>query len=282
MPRKPFFTITRFLTTAAVVLATSAHGETLLLTNGKQAEVRLLRPTAEGAEVDFQGSQRLVPWKEIKAIHWPNNPEEAAAIAAVQGGAPLVRVMDLWTAKKPWLARPNSDAGQVGLVYAAELAKRTLAEERTKARSLYQEILQHDWLLSRREASQLALWRMDLADGKREAVSQAVALLTHQASAALKIDARHELALALISELKALQKEHPRWELEEDVTRQRMAIYHQIPDLLLYPVLFHGTDDLRCRRALKLLADFYSDTRETAKAEAVRQDLRRLYPESEK
>lgn len=262
-----------------VVFCLLARAETLELTNGKKAEVRLLKAEEAGARIEFNGAVRVVPWSEIKSIDWPVVPEETAAMDAVGKGAPLVRVMDLWVAKKPWLARPNSDAGTFGLFIAAQLAKRSLAEERTRARELFEVVFAQDWNPARRDAALLGRMQMDLAEGKLESVAAEIAKLPSTASVGLLVDARYALATANALALGALEKEHPKWEQEDDVLPKRTALFNRTVDDLLYPVLFHGADESRCRRNLQSLVQFYKNFREPAAAEATQRDLERLYPQ---
>jgi hypothetical protein len=254
------------------------RGETLELTNGKQVEVRLVQPGDAGAEVEFQGAKRMVPWAEIKFIHWPQPPEEQAALEAVKQGAPLVRVMDYWTAKKAWLGRPNSNAGVFALAYAAELAKRRLAEERKRARELFLEVETGDWDPIRRETALLGRWEMDLADGKGKSAAKEILGLPETSSARLAVEGRLLLAKSDMAALDALQAEHPKWQEEEEIIPQRQALFQRVVDNLLYPILFHGAEEARCRASYELLAAFYGKHGEKTKAEATKREMARLYP----
>jgi hypothetical protein len=259
------------------MLATSM-GQTIQLANGKSVQVTSAKAEPLGARIVFQDQERLVAWAEITAVIWPPLPEETAAIEAVKKGAPLVKVIDLWGQKRPWLQHPRSNAGDFGLAYAAELAKRTLPDDLARARELYVEIATQDWSPERREMATVERMRLDLRAGKLAEVQQEILELPATASAGLLMETHLTLAQAQWQALEALIKEHPKWQEEDEIVPRHTALCQAIQDNFYYPVLFHGSDESRGRRSLAELAKFYTFLGQPKQAQAAQADLQRLYP----
>jgi len=97
---------------------------------------------------------------------------------------------------------------------------------------------------------------------------------------ALLIEVNYLLALADTKKLKALEKEHPRWEEDDEVRPDRDDLFHRAVDRFLWPHLFHATREEVAARGLFAAADLYAYAGEIEAARDRWKDLIELYPDS--
>jgi len=205
---------------------------------------------------------------EIEALE---NPEATGAQALVE----------LWKQRRMHVHRPNSTAGQLGLLVAQEYLKSDNDYDFKLALDLYTTLENEAWKEEARNAARegrlralIALKRLD------EAMTEARKLAAESEDSRMLIEAKFVLARADFEKLKQLVKENPKWP-EDDVIRPEIqALYHSTVDQFLFPYLFHGTESESAARGLMSAASVYSLFEKFTLANACAEDVIALYPQT--
>ncbi len=193
--------------------------------------------------------------------------------------APLGELLRIWKEKEPFLAVDNSDAGDFGLAVAGVLLETGNPTEITRALELYQKIYERDWNDRRNALGQQGRLRAMLRLGRAaEAMAEAAELERTSEDPAVLIEAKYVLAEASLQDFKKLLKNNPRWQEDEFVRPEHDRLYHATLDLLLYPYLFHGSEEAQAARGLSRAIEMLTLSGEIPKALELARDLVVLYP----
>jgi hypothetical protein len=266
-----------------LLLAGFAHaGDVLTLKNGRTADCRIISFSPTTVKILWQErEQRDIPLADVEFITFAPHPGEAETLAkavAEGRGTPLIQ---LWIAKSPRLAIPRSNAGEIGLTYAELLTREASAGSIERAVKVYEQIESTDWSHERRGRAKVGKLRLLLRQGRGEEMKpQAQAMLKEAKEARVKIELHHLMAEAAAVQLRALVRDHPRWELEDDIRPQRDRLFHAALDAYLFPHVFHGAEEDLAARGLWAAAQLSREHGDTDSARAAAADLVQLYPES--
>jgi hypothetical protein len=206
-------------------------------------------------------------------------PGEAEAMSDPDDPANQDNLLKLWREKSVRLPWPASNAGDIGLAYAGALLKRSEPELVERAYRVFSLVEKDDWDQTRRNRARtgrlrslIALQRVD------EAIQEARAVARESEDPALLIEAGLVLAQADFEKLIRLEREHPRWDQDDELTERREALYHQVLDQFLHVPLFHGSTEERAAEALWQVVLVHQFAGETAPALDRARDLVQLYP----
>jgi Tfp pilus assembly protein PilF len=120
-----------------------------------------------------------------------------------------------------------------------------------------------------------------LRQGRVEEVKpEAAKLMEESQDPRVLIEVQHVLAETAAAKLRALLKDHPRWEQEDDVRPRRDRLYHEALDAWLYPHVFHGAQEDLAARGLWAAAQFYREHGDVEQARHAAADLIQLYPDA--
>jgi len=261
---------------------TGTAGDVLTLKNGRTADCQVISFTPTTVRILWQErEQRDIPLADIEFITFAPQPGEAETLAkavAEGKGTPLIQ---LWIAKSPRLAIPRSNAGEIGLTYAELLTREASAGSIERAVKVYEQIETSDWSQERRGRAKVGKLRLLLRQGRGDEVKpQLEAMLTEAKDARVKIELHHLLAEAAALKLRALVKDHPRWELEDDIRPQRDRLFHEALDAYLFPHVFHGAEEDLAARGLWAAAQLSKEHGDAASARTAAEDLVQLYPDT--
>ena len=259
---------------------TAAAGDVLTLKNGRTADCRVLSLSPTAVRILWrEKEEREVPVADIEHIDFAPLPGEETALANAAGEGVSEPLMEYWVKKIPRLAVPRSNAGEIGLVYAELLSRNATADRLARALTVYQQIESSDWSPERRGRAQAGRLRLMLRQGRAEEVKpEAIKLLTESKNARVLIDVQHVLAETAAVKLRALLKDHPRWEQEDDIRPQRDRLYHEALGAYLFAHAFHGAEEDLAARGLWAAAQFYKENGDPDAARGAAADLVQLYP----
>ena len=255
-------------------------GDVLTLKNGRTADCRILSFTPTAVKILWQEKEeRDIAMTDIEFITFASLPGEEAALAKAVSAGDSNPLMETWVKKIPRLGIARNNAGEIGLTYAELLSRNPTADRLARALKVYQQIESSDWSAERRGRARVGRMRLMLRQGRVEEVKpEAEKLLKESQDARVLIEVQHVLAETAAEKLRALLKEHPRWEQEDDIRPQRERLFHEALDAYLYPHVFHGAEEDLAARGLWAAAQFYKENGETAASREAAEDLVQLYP----
>ena len=276
---RPF---TLLLLVSLYATATAGAGDVLTLKNGRTADCRILALSAASVKILWQEKEeREIPLADVEFITFAPLPgEEAALTKAVTEGNSLP-LMEFWIRKIPRLPVPRSNAGDIGLTYAELLSRQPTPDRLSRALTVYQQIESTDWSTERKGRARAGRLRLMLRQGRVEEVKpEAEKLLRESQDPRVLIELQHVLAETAAAKLRALIKEHPRWEQEDEIRPQRDRLYHEALDSWLYPHVFYGAQEDLAARGLWAAAQFYREHGDSTQARSAAKDLVQLYPDA--
>ena len=241
-----------------LLLPTLLLGEDrVFLKNGRQAECRVLDFTAEALRITYQPSpstspaERLVPLGDVDYVELAPLPGEPEALAQAVREGRSEPLMGFWVKRLPWLGRPRSNGGEIGLKYAELLTRISTPDRLERALKIYQQIEAADWCEERRGRAQAGRLRLLLRQGRiAEVRPQAEALLERSGDCRVLIELRHVMAEAAAAALAEMERDHPQWTQEDDLVPQHQQLLNEALDGYLYPHLFHGAEEDLAARGL--------------------------------
>jgi hypothetical protein len=167
------------------------------------------------------------------------------------------------------------------LQFAAAILNSELPDHVKLSFEVFQTIETTDWNRERRHAARRGRFNAMLNLGlMEEAMAEAhrVADDPNQEDPELLILARMMLGDLAFRELKEIEKEHPRWDQDDEVRPQRNACYDRALDHYLFAHLYHGDQTESAARGLWAAIQVMRHGGETAAAAARAHDLLALYP----
>ncbi len=236
---------------------------TVSIGGGKMASAKRQFKMAQVDYIDFAP----LPG-EVEALEKPDPPGTQA-------------LAELWKQRRMHVHRPNSTAGQLGLLVAQEYLKSDSDYDFKLALDLYVTLENEAWKDETRNAARegrlralIALKRLD------EAMAEARKLAAESEDSRMLIEAKFVLARADFEKLKQLVEDNPKW-LEDDIVRPEIeALYHSTADQFLFPYLFHGTESESAARGLMSAASVYSLFEKFTLANACAEDVIALYSQT--
>ena len=263
-----------------ILAVTTQAGDVLTLKNGRTADCRILSFSPTAVKILWQEKEeREIPVADIEFITFAPLPGEEAALAKAVGTGDSAPLMEIWVKKLPRLGIARSNAGEIGLTYAELLSRNPAADRLARALTVYQQIEFGDWSVERRGRARVGRMRLMLRQGRVEEVKpEAEKLLKESQDARVLIEVQHVLAETAAAKLRALLKEHPRWDQEDDIRPQRDRLYHEALDAWLFPHVFHGAEEDLAARGLWAAAQFYKEHGDPGAARDAAADLVQLYP----
>ena len=263
----------------------STAQDTLVLKNGRKADCRVIDFTADSVKISYRTAanapfaDRLIPLAEIDYVELAPLPGEPEALAqAVREGRsePLI---GFWVKRLPWLNRPRTNGGELGLTYAELLTRVPSADRMERALKIYQQIEAADWNPGRRGRAQAGRLRVMLRQGRTTEVRPlAEALLQQSGDPRVLIELRHVMAEASAGALTQLEKDHPRWQDEDDLVPRHEQLLNEAFDGYLYPHLFHGAEEDLAARGLWAAAQLSASQKLINQSADWSTDLTKLYP----
>lgn len=225
-------------------------------------------------------STKIVPVAEVALIDFGPLPGETLLLESATVDD-LGELEALWNGSRANLHRPNSSAGEIGLLFAAMLLESGKAGAAGRALDVYSRIEKGDWDERRRPRARQGRLRTLLALGRiDDAVKEATEIAMGTEDRGILADAKHILAEADFDKLKKLVEENPRWEEDDEVRPERNALYHDVIDRFLHPYLFHGSDEEAAARGLWSAIEVHLLSGEEEEARRRAGDLVALYPGS--
>jgi len=281
-------TCARFLAVLGLLCCSSLTAlnaqDSVVLKNGRKAECRVLDFTAEALKISYQptpgaaAAERLVPLADVDYVELAPLPGETEALAqAVREGRsePLV---SFWIKRLPWLNRPRTNAGEIGLVYAELLSRVSTADRMERALKIYSQIEAADWDPGRRGRAQAGRLRVMLRQGRVEEVRPlAEGLLEKSGDPRVLIELRHVMGEAAAASLTQLEKDHPRWQEEDELMPRHTQLLNDAMDSYLFPHLFHGAEEDLAARGLWAAAQLSAAQKDLPQASDWSTDLTNLY-----
>jgi len=256
---------------------------------GEPFTVRFI--SADGKDLTVEKSlanglaRRTVPFREIASITFRFTPTEAAAHEDPKPThVPLLGA--LWENRKPTLRVNNPETILTGICLATALRSEPTPETLKRASAVLSQVLAKDIPPHLRES----------AKGENLIIEFLTALTADNIplaeEIAWKITSETDYPDAMLlatgflgerhfEQLQALEKEHPRWHLDDEVRPLRERLYHLSLDFPLYPSLFHPNRKRAASEGLRATAEVYRFAKSPELRLAALEDLAALYPESQ-
>jgi hypothetical protein len=237
----------------------------------------VLRPPAANAPLRRHRSE------EIATVRFSERPEMARALAA-QGNERVDLLRRVWYLLRPSIDLPESPAGDWGLLFASAILGSQVEDNVKLSFEVFETIEQQDWNRERRHAARRGRFNAMLNLGLMEeamAEARAVASDPAQEDPELLIIARMMLGDLAFRQLKELEEENPRWDLDDLVRPRRNALRDDALDHYLYAHLYHGDLPESAARGLAAAIEVILHDKDRRGAAARARDLITLYPGTE-
>jgi hypothetical protein len=237
----------------------------------------VLRPPAPNAPL------RRHPAAAIATVQFSERPEMERARASA-GIERLDLLRRLWYLLRPSIDLPESPAGEWGLQFAAAILDSKVEDNVKLSFEVFQTIEERDWNRDRRHAARRGRFNAMLNLGRMEeamAEARAVASDPAQEDPELLIIARMMLGDLAFRQLKELEEENPRWDLDDLVRPRRNALRDEALDHYFYAHLYHGDLPESAARGLAAAIRVIEHDQDRAGAAARSRDLVTLYPGTE-
>ena len=237
----------------------------------------VLRPPAPNAPVRRHRSE------DIATVRFSERPEMERARAA-EGNERVDLLRRVWYLLRPSIGQPESPAGDWGLLFASAILDSQVEDNVKLSFEVFQTIEQQDWNRERRHAARRGRFNAMLNLGLMEeamAEARAVASDPAQEDPELLIIARMMLGDLAFRQLKELEEENPRWDLDDLVRPRRNALRDDALDHYLFAHLYHGDLPDSAARGLAAAIEVVLHDKDRRGAAARARDLVTLYPGTE-
>ena len=256
---------------------------------GDSLAVRILKVT--DTEVSVQKTlqtgliTRAVPRDELSGVSFARTPLEQQLNHNPSADAvDALRV--LWDARSATLGMETSNVADVGIALAKSLRMTGETPVFDEAMELLQRVLESDSTGQRKttvemELQTLGLVRALIAGPPEETDRVAWEITETDGNSEAMLLATAWLADRHFEDLKQLEDEHPRWDIDDEVRPLRSRLYHLSLDFAIYPSLFHGTHVEEASTGLRKVWNVHQYTQSPELALQTLEDLAALYPESQ-
>ncbi len=255
---------------------------------GNSLEVRILEIADDGVRVQktlASGlTNRVLPLSEISGISFARTPVEHRLIhRPTPESIPALRV--LWENRQPTLGMDTSNAADIGIALAKALRMSNEPATFSEANDLLKSLAEKELGEQRKSEIESELRTLELArsiHGENAGETDRIAWEITEADPGpdAMLMATAWLADRHFEDLKALEKENPRWDLDDEVRPLRSRLYHLALDFALYPSLFHGAREEEAAAGLANAWRVHNHTNAPELALQTLEDLAALYPES--
>lgn len=274
----------RFLWLALLAPGWLPAEDRVFLKSGRQAECRVLDFTPGALKILYRPApaaaptERLVPLGEVDYVELAPLPGEPEALALAVREGRSDPLMAFWVKRLPWLGRPRSNGGEIGLTYAELLTRIATPDRMERALHIYQQIEAGDWSEERRGRAQAGRLRVLLRQGRiAEVRPQAEALLQRGGDCRILMELHHVMAEASAAALAELERDHPQWTQEDDLGPRHQQLLDEALDGYLYGHLFHGAEEDLAARGLWAAAQLACAQQNSIAAADWASDLTQLY-----
>jgi len=225
-------------------------------------------------------AKRQFKMTQVESIDFAPLAGEVEALENPESVDPQA-LTELWKQRRMHVHRPNSTAGELGLLVAREYLKSDSDYDFKLALDLYGTLENEAWKQETRNAAREGRLRALIALKRlEEAMAEARKLAAESEDSRMLIEAKYVLARADFEKLKQLVEDNPKWP-EDDIIRPEIeALYHSTVDQFLFPYLFHGTESDSAARGLMSAAGVYSLFEKFTLANACAEDVIALYPQT--
>ncbi|MFM7180919.1 MAG: hypothetical protein ACKO2G_05590 [Verrucomicrobiales bacterium] len=221
--------------------------------------------------------------EDIATVRFSDRPEMARARAA-EGNERVDLLRRVWYLLRPSIGLPESPAGDWGLLFATAILGSQVQDNVKLSFEVFQTIEHQDWNRERRHAARRGRFNAMLNLGLMEeamAEARAVASDPAQEDPELLIIARMMLGDLAFRQLKELEEENPRWDLDDLVRPRRNALRDDALDQYLFAHLYHGDLPESAARGLAAAIEVILHDTDRTGAAARARDLVTLYPDTE-
>ncbi len=266
--------ITAFL--LSMDFGTVVAEDTIFLKNGDALGGEIQSLNDEFVTLTIRGevgsSTGRIPFTNIDYIEFAPLPGEEIA----EGSADL---LELWAQKQKYLSRPRSNAGEVGLAAADALLESDSKYDHERALEIFRMVEEKGWDPDQKPSAKQGRLRSMIKLGQiDEAMRQAKEMAETTEEPQVLIEARFVMASAEFDQLQALEEEHPRWFLDDEVRPKRNAHLNAALDQFLFPYLFYGSEEEDSARGLIAAANVYRFVDDALNAQRCAEDVLKLYP----
>jgi hypothetical protein len=237
----------------------------------------VLRPPAPNAPVRRHRSE------DIATVRFSERPEMERARAA-EGIERVDLLRRVWYLLRPSIGQPESPAGEWGLLFADAILGSQVEDNVKLSFEVFQTVEQQDWNRDRRHAARRGRFNAMLNLGlMKEAMAEARAVASDpaQEDPELLIIARMMLGDLAFRQLKELEEENPRWDLDDHIRPRRNALRDEALDQYLFAHLYHGDLPDSAARGLAAAIQVILHDKDRRGATARARDLVTLYPGTE-
>lgn len=256
---------------------------------GESLAVRIMEVTATGVSVEKTLRSGLttqaVPRSELSGVSFAHTPMERRLVHdPTANAAGALRV--LWDARSATLGMETSNVADVGVALAKSLRMSRESAGFDEAAEILWMVLERNPTDHHKAAVEMEFKTLELA---RTLVSGTPEEADRVAWEITEIDATPEAMLMATAwlgdrhfeDLKQLEEEHPRWDIDDEVRPMRARLYHLSLDFVLYPSLFHGTHTEEASTGLWKAWKVHQYTQSPELALQTLEDLAALYPDSQ-
>ncbi len=269
-------TLLRLACIAALLMATTSAEDTVHLKNGESMTGTLEVITEDSVTLRVRGEVG----SSVGRISYPNI--EFIEFSPLEGEDKAVtreELQKIWTQKQKHLHRPRSNAGNFGLAFAEKLLESENRFEHERAKSLFELIEGKDWNAENHARAKQGRLRSMIALGQiKEAMQEARVMADEAEDPRVLIEAKYVLASAEFDQLKAIEEDNPRWDLDDEIRPKRNEYFNAALDQFLFAYLFYGSEEESSARGLIGAANVYVFAKNPANARLCAEDVVKLYP----
>lgn len=234
----------------------------------------VLRPAAPNQML------RRIEVGTVATVRFGTRPEMEKALG-LEGMARLEMLRRVWYLLRPSITLPESPAGQWGLDFADVILRSDIPDHVKLSFEVFQTIERNDWNRERRHAARrgrfnamLNLGMMDEAMAEARRVAEDPA----QEDPELLILARMMLGDLAFKQLRAIEVDNPRWDIDDLVRPQRNALHDAAMDHYMFAHLYHGDRPEAAARGLWAAIQVMVHSGDKSAAATRAGDVRALYP----
>ncbi|MEM1294627.1 MAG: hypothetical protein AAGH89_04635 [Verrucomicrobiota bacterium] len=264
---------------AFAILGNGLAEDTVMMKDGNALEGEILGLNQEFVTLKIRGeigsSTSRIAYKNVEYIEFSplEGEDEATDLEALKA---------IWEEKQKYLSQPRSNAGDFGLAFAEKLLESSNKFSQERAKGIFEMVEAKDWNVENHPRAKQGRLRSMIALGSiKEAMSEARRMAEEAEDPRVLIEANYVLASAEFDQLKKLEEENPRWEVDDEVRPIRNEHFNAALDQFLFPYLFYGSEEEASARGLMAAAEVYQQAKDPTNAKLCAEDVVKLYPNTE-
>lgn len=266
-----------FLST--VMLVSGFAEDVVMMKDGNALEGEILGLNKDFVTLKIRGeigsSTSRIAYQNVEYIEFTplEGEKEANDVDALEG---------IWEQKQKYLSQPRSNAGYFGLAFAEKLLESSNKFRQERAQGIFEMVEAKDWNTENHPRAKQGRLRSMIALGAiKEAMSEARRMAEEAEDPRVLIEANFVLASAEFDQLKKIEEENPRWEVDDEVRPIRNEHFNAALDQFLFPYLFYGSEEEASARGLMAAAEVYQQAKDPTNAKLCAEDVVKLYPNTE-